>query len=206
MADDTPEKPKSRRGGKRPGAGRKPRGWVRPTALADIDLEAAMAAPVPGDIASVAQDRAGEALRALVKQVMHGASESAKVAACNAILDRGYGKPAVDLGGDPMLPFASKPTALELGPDMRTEARKYAQLCVEVLTKIASNGQSESARVSAAKSLWDRGLGTVALAKVPEQLRDQNRPLGKREEMQRAATAAATGRYAVPAPPSGALN
>lgn len=180
-----------------------------PGRLADIDLRAALEAPVPGDIAAVAQGRALTALEALVKQLTHGASEAAKVSAANAILDRGYGKPTVETGGELLLPFMPRPdqAAIDLATDVRTLARRYATLAVEVLHKIASSGLSESARVSAARALWDRGLGTVAPAKLPDALHPElERPLGKKEEMARAATAAATGRYAVPAPPQSAVN
>jgi len=194
---------KSGRGGRRPGAGRKPKGDVPPGKLADLDLRAALASPVPDDIAAVAQGQALSALAALVKQLTHGTSEAAKIGAANAILDRGYGKPTVETGGDLLLPFMAKPeSTVDLGSDVRAEARRYATLAIEALSRIASTGASESARVSAAKSLWDRGLGTVAPAKLPDTLRPGDRPMGKKEEMARAASAAATGRYAVPSPPS----
>jgi hypothetical protein len=83
--------------------------------------------------------------------------------------------------------------------EIRTEARRYANLAIEVLRKIASDGHSESAVATASKALLDRGLGTVGKARMPEEQRD--RPLGKKEEAARAAEAAATGRFATPAPP-----
>jgi hypothetical protein len=197
------EKPKSNRGGKRPGAGRKPKGHVPPTKVAGIDLAAALAAPVPDDISTVARSKVLSALDALVKQLEHGSSEAAKVAAANAILDRGYGKPAVDVGGDPVLPFlGTAPVQADPSDNLRALARGYATLAIEVLNRIAMTGESESARVSAAKSLWDRGMGTVSTAKLPEDLR--GRVMGKKEELARAATAAAVGRFAVPRPPSSA--
>src|SRR5262245_54165186 len=93
------------------------------------------------------------------------------VAAGNAILDRGYGKPAVEIGGDAaMLPFMAAPAlAVSISSEIRAEARRYATLAIEVLRKISDSGASESARVSAAKSLLDRGLGTVASARMPEE-------------------------------------
>lgn len=203
MAD---EKPRSNRGGKRPGAGRKPKGHVPPTTVGGIDLAAALAAPIPDDIASIARGKVLAALDALVKQLQFGSSEAAKVAAANAILDRGYGKPAVDVGGDPVLPFLGVAPAPVADPadNLRALARGYANLAVEVLTRIASAGESESARVSAARSLWDRGLGTVGPAKLPDDF--GKRQVGKKEEMTRAATAAATGIYAVPSPPASLAN
>lgn len=198
------EKPRSGRGGKRQGAGRKKKGHVPPTTVAGIDLTAALAAPIPDDISMLARGRVLAALDALVKQLLHGSSEAAKVAAANAVLDRGYGKPAVDVGGDPVLPFlgVAPVPAIDPADNLRALARGYANLAVEVLARIASTGESESARVSAARSLWDRGLGTVGPAKMPDDF--GNRQVGKKEEMARAATAAAVGRYAVPAPPSAA--
>lgn len=202
MVDQAPgEQPKSRRGGKRPGAGRKKKGAVAPTALQKIDLESVLAAPAPEEIDGVAQRHARTAIAALVKQLIHGASESAKVAAANAILDRGYGKPAVEIGGDAaMLPFMTAPSsAVSLSTEIRTEARRYANLAIEVLRTIADRGGSESARVSASKSLLDRGLGTVAAARMPDEMRDK--PVGKKEQAARAAQTSAVGRYATPAPP-----
>ena len=189
--------PKSRRGGKRPGAGRKKKGAVASSSVAGLDLAAALAAPVPDEIDGIAQVHARTAIAALVKQLTFGASESAKVSAANAILDRGYGKPAVEIGGDAaMLPFMAAPAlAVSISSEIRAEARRYATLAIEVLRKISDSGASESARVSAAKSLLDRGLGTVASARMPEEL-DAGPQLGKKEQRQRAAEAAATGKYA----------
>ena len=65
------------RGGKRIGAGRKPGA----TSLAKRDL------------ASLAKEHVDAALAALVEIATSGQSESARVSAANAILDRAYGKP-----------------------------------------------------------------------------------------------------------------
>jgi hypothetical protein len=62
-----------------------------------------------------------------------------------------------------------------------------------------SDGASESAIASASKALLDRGLGTVGKARMPEEQRE--RPLGKKEELARAAEVAASGPYATPASP-----
>lgn len=197
------ERPKSGRGGKRPGAGRKSKAAKAAAVVAGLALTSALAAPPPEEIDGVAQRYARSAIDALVKLLTFGGSEAAKITAAKEILDRGYGKPAVEIGGDAaMLPFMMAP-ASTLSPsvtaEIRTEARKYANLAVEVLRKIASDGQSESAIAQASKALLERGLGTVGKARMPEEQRD--RPLGKKEEAQRAAEAAATGRYATPAPP-----
>ena len=83
--------------------------------------------------------------------------------------------------------------------EMQTEARRYARLALEVLRRIAEFGESESASVSAASSLLDRGFGTVGTAKVPDEIA---RSLGKREQLDADAKAAATGIFAPPGPPS----
>jgi hypothetical protein len=199
-----PDKPldKSRRGGARKGAGRKKKGHTAPSAIAGLNLVSALATPPPDEIDGVAQRHAKMAIEALVKQLIHGASEAAKVGAAKAILDRGYGKPAVEIGGDAaaQLPFMAAPTTqFTSTADIRAEARKYANLAIEVLRKIADDGVSEAAKVSAATAILERGLGTVGKARMPDEMRD--RPLGKKEEAARAAEASATGRYATPAPP-----
>lgn len=192
--------PKSKRGGKRPGAGRKPKGHKASSALPALDLEAALAAPAPDDIESSAQAYSRGAIASLVKQLCHGKSESSKVNAANAILDRGYGKPSVDVGGLSQLSlFGGIRPAAVVGDEIRVEARKYANLAIEVLGSIATRGETESARVSAAKSLLDRGVGTVQVAKVPEGL--QPKTMGKKEEAAVAARNAAAGKYAPPPAP-----
>lgn len=191
----------SRRGGSRPGAGRKKKALSSPTALSELELRALLDEPTPDEIDGVASQHASLAIETLSRLLIYGASESAKITAAKEILDRGYGKPAVEIGGDAaMLPFMMVPSvAPTLSSDIRAQARKYAAVAVAVLRKIAQDGQSETARASASKSLLERGLGTVGKARMPEEQRD--RPLGKKEEAQRAAEAAATGRYATPSPP-----
>lgn len=202
------EKPKSNRGGRRPGAGRKPRGYVKPSALSELNRVAALATEPPEEIDGIAQQHARLAIEALVKLLFYGSSEAAKISAAKEILDRGYGKPAVEIGGDAaMLPFMMAPAAApteSLTAAIRSEARKYANLAIEVLRKIAADGASETAIAAASKALLDRGLGTVGKARMPDEQR--NRPLGKKEEAQRAAVAAATGKYATPAPPRMVVN
>lgn len=195
---------KSGRGGKRPGAGRKPKGYVKPSALSELTKVSALATKPPEEIDGIAQRHARLAIESLVKLLFYGASEAAKITAAKEILDRGYGKPAVEIGGDAaMLPFMMAPSdaadAPALSAEIRAEARKYAVLAVEALRKIAADGSSETAIAAASKALLDRGLGTVGKARMPDEQRE--RPLGKKEEAARAAAAAATGRYAPPAPP-----
>lgn len=199
---ETPASPPvpSRRGGKRPNAGRKPKNQKSTSALPEIDLNAALNTPPPDDIESAAQTHSRDAIASLVKQLVHGKSETAKVNAANAILDRGYGKPSVDVGGLSQLSLfgGARPMAA-VGDEIRIEARKYANLAIEVLRSIATRGETEGARVSASKSLLDRGVGTVTTAKLPEGITPK--VLGKKEEQAVAARNAAAGRYAPPPPP-----
>lgn len=200
MSSTAEAAPKSKRGGRRPGAGRKAKGHKSSSALPEIDLEAALAAPAPDDIESTAQAYARGAIASLVKQLCHGKSETSKVNAANAILDRGYGKPSVEVGGLAQLSlFGGIRPAAVVGDEIRVEARKYANLAIEVLGAIATRGETESARVSASKSLLDRGVGTVQTARVPEGLAPK--VLGKKEEAAIAARNAAAGKYAPPAAP-----
>lgn len=195
-------KTKSGRGGRRPGAGRKPKGYMKPSALSELNRVAALATEPPEEIDGIAQQHARLAIEALVKLLFYGSSEAAKISAAKEVLDRGYGKPAVEIGGDAaMLPFMMAPAAPteSLTTSIRAEARKYANLAIEVMRKIAADGASETAIASASKALLDRGLGTVGKARMPDEQRE--RPLGKKEEAQRAAVAAATGKYATPLPP-----
>jgi len=193
---------KSGRGGRRTGAGRKPKGYSKPSAISELNKISALATPPPDEIDGIAQRHAKTAIEALVKLLFYGSSEAAKITAAKEILDRGYGKPAVEIGGDAaMLPFmmAPAPAMESLAAEIRAEARKYANLAIEVIRKIAADGLSESAVATASRALLDRGLGTVGKARMPDEQRD--RPLGKKEEASKAAAAAATGRYATPSAP-----
>lgn len=206
--DAADTRPVSRRGGKRPGAGRPKKGSVKPSALSDLNKVSALATAPPEEIDGVAQRHARTAIESLVKLLFYATSEAAKIQAAKEILDRGYGKPAVEIGGDAamsaMLPFMVAPATvpsmvMSLTAEIRAEARKYANLAIEVLRKISQDGASESAIASASRALLDRGLGTVGKARMPDEQRE--RPLGKKEEAARAAETAATGRYATPSPP-----
>jgi hypothetical protein len=187
-----------KRGGKRPGAGRKKKARSGVT-VDGIDLQAAIAAVPPSEIETAAAPYARMAINSLYKQLIGGASETAKVSAANAILDRGYGRPAVEIGGDALLPFQAVPAAPSLSTEIRAEARKYALLAIEVLRRIADVGASESARVQAVKTLLDRGLGAVAPARNLDKLFE--RPAGKKEAAERGAEEALTGIYSPRTPP-----
>ena len=194
----------SRRGGKRVGAGRKKKVLSAPTSLSALEIKALLDEPAPEEIDGIAQRHVTLAIETLSRLLIYGSSESAKITAAKEILDRGYGKPAVEIGGDAaMLPFMIMPASAGAVPSLTAEvrghARKFAPIAVAVLRKIAQDGQSESARAQASKALLDRGLGTVGKARMPDEQREA--PLGKKEQALRAAEAAATGRYATPAPP-----
>jgi hypothetical protein len=196
-------------GGRRDGAGRKKK-VVDPTIIDRAMVELLIGDEPADQIEHQAQRHARTAMLALVKKLLSGGSESARVTAANSILDRGYGRPSVDIGGDAapnlfsLLPPERASGGFEVvSIEVRTEARKYAALAVEVLSLIAQFGRSESAVVSAASSLLNRGCGTVGTAKLPEEFKDTR--LGKREAALVAARAAASGRYATPSPP-GANN
>lgn len=202
MADAPSAAPaKTGRGGKRPGAGRKPKDQKPPSALPDIDIAAVLAAPAPDDIESVASGKAKTAILSLVRVIQFGKSEQAKVNACNKILDRGYGKPSIDAGGFAQMSLfpVGVNINVQLANEIRDEARKFANLAIETLCAISERGSVEGARVSASSSLIDRGIGTVATAKVPEGVLPKSP--GKREEAARTAQNAAAGIYATPPPP-----
>jgi hypothetical protein len=180
----TDEAKRPGRGGARPGAGRKAK---NAGPIPDADLRAALAAPPPDDIEEVAGQHAAMALGALVKILIHGENETAAVGAANTVLDRGYGRPAVDVGGSQLPLFDAGASFRAVAGEIRTEARKYAHLAIERLRRIADSGRSEAARRQAAKSLLDRGLGTVPVARVDPDA--SLRPLGKKEQAVAAATA-----------------
>ena len=83
--------------------------------------------------------------------------------------------------------------------EIRDYARTFANLAIEMLDKIAMSGDSESARVSAAKSMLDRGIGMAAPARVPASI--MPRTPGKKEEAVAAARSVASGKFATPSPP-----
>jgi len=196
----TDEPQKSKRGGSRPGAGRKKKGAVPASAVAGVDLRVALAAPAPTEIDSVVFPHIQAALDTLYREMIAGQSDSVRVVAANEILDRGWGKPTVEAGGDLMLPFFGSPAARMQPGEIRSSCRKLTYLAVEVLAKIAQNSQSESARITAARSLLSRGLGAVAPALIPKG--EDLRSSGKKEQLQQAAEAAAAGHFAPCAPPS----
>ena len=76
--------PKSKAGGKRPGAGRK----------------AGVPNKVTIELKDAAQIYTAEALEVLIKIAKSGKSESARVAAACAILDRGHGRPKQQIEAD----------------------------------------------------------------------------------------------------------
>jgi len=89
----------AKRGGKRPGAGRPAGAQSRATKEAKATLS------------ELAKDYAPDALRVLSEIMRASESDSARVAAANSLLDRGYGKPAqaMTLSGDPDNPLPIVP-------------------------------------------------------------------------------------------------
>ena len=87
--------PKSRRGGRRPGAGR-PKGRTDLAGFRQLK-----------DIEERAREHSDTALAALVAVAEQDESYAARVAAATALLDRGYGRPkqAVELSSDPDRPI-----------------------------------------------------------------------------------------------------
>ncbi len=191
---------KSKRGGARKGAGRKKKGHTSPTIVDGIDLQAALGAPAPDSIEAEAQKYVQTALADLVKLMVYAASETVRVKAACDILDRGYGKPSVDAGGLEQMSLFTVGTPPELAKGIREEARKHANLAIEVLRKIGADGESESARRAANKAILDRGLGMVAAAKL------EHGPVlnpGKKQQAQEAAQAATReGPYSPIRPPA----
>lgn len=192
------DKPKASWGGRREGAGRRKR---PATSVSGIDLRIAEDGDPPEDIDSLAAQSAVSSIAALVRQLTHGTSDSAKIDAAITILDRGWGKPTVEAGADPMLPFLGRAPVRSLANEVRMEAQRYGTLAVLVLEKIRDNGSSEAVRMRAIRALLDRGFGTVTPARMPAQLTQLARQVGKKEQATTNAKAAAIGRYATPAPP-----
>jgi hypothetical protein len=191
---------KSGRGGARKGAGRKKKQSITASQVSEIDIRATRDGQAPDDIQIEAQSVTGASLEVLVKVMCYATSEAARVMAANEVLDRGYGKPSVGVAGDPMLPFFGTAPVRSVATEIRDKARKEARLALKVLHLIAEHGTKETARVLAAKSLLNRGIGTVAVAKMPDEFAGL-RQLGKKEQADRAAEQAGTGRFATPPAP-----
>src|SRR5882757_9273125 len=111
MTDDKPRK----HGGRRPGAGRRKK-IVDPTILDQQTVDLLTADVVPDVIERPAQRHAKTAVLSLVKKMLSAGSEAARVTAANSILDRGYGKPSVDIGGD------AAPSLFSLQPEEKAAA------------------------------------------------------------------------------------
>lgn len=200
MAD---EKPKSRRGGKRPGAGRKPKGHVPATTIPTHVIRAAAFADEPEAIEGVARDHLLHVFRGFVAALTDvKISDHSRVRAANNILSRAYGKPTVDTGID-MLPFMVKPQTTVPG-DVRALCKANARLAIEMLRTIFDRSESESARFAAGEALADRGLGTVGGAALANEKKAQT--FGKKEAQKIAAEVrvGGGGKFAAPAPPPNA--
>ena len=81
------------------------------------------------DTRDLARQHTEVALRTLVDIAKHGASESARVAAASALLDRGWGRPTQQIGGDPtgapiiVIP-ASREPAIDATPEVRPHGKR----------------------------------------------------------------------------------
>lgn len=187
-----PDPVKSKRGGARPGAGRKKKGHGDPARLSDLDIRAAAKAATPNEIESMARRNARTLLDKLKDVMLHSDNQSARISAANAILDRGFGKPSADTGVDMLLPLFDQTFVHTAHGEVMEEARRLAPLAIAVLEKIAGNSSSHSARVSAAKSLLDRGLGVSDVARLDE-YRKNTKAIGKKESAEAAAATAGQG-------------
>ena len=112
----------ARQGGAREGAGRKP-GKV---------------SALKREMSEMSREHAAEALQSLVDISVNGESESARVAASTAILDRAYGRPTQALqhtGADekPLEPFSD----LEV-------ARRIAFILASAMENVEANKESDS--------------------------------------------------------------
>lgn len=68
-----------------------------------------------GEIRELARQHTMTALRTLIEIAEHGENESARVTAANALLDRGWGKPAVPVVSDDLPPVIT----LNFGTELR---------------------------------------------------------------------------------------
>jgi hypothetical protein len=186
------EPKKSKRGGKREGAGRKPKGYIAPDILTDLDLKAAEAAATPPEIESAARLHARAAVDSLKTVMVYSNSWSARIRAANAILDRGFGKPSTLTGVDLMQPLFGDEFVKTVPGQIMEEARKVAPTAIAVLRKIADCSTSASARVAASLSLLDRGLGAVSVARL-EAFRNDLRTVGKKQRALAEAVSGACG-------------
>ena len=78
---------------------------------------------VVADIRDLARQHRETALAALVEIAERGENESARVAAANSLLDRGYGKPTQPLSGDDAMP----PIGLSVADREAEIARRQAE-------------------------------------------------------------------------------
>lgn len=159
--NDAPKK-SSKRGGARPGAGRKPQPRSDPPPLPTIAI----------DPAELARERARSALSALMEVVFKGKSDVARVRAANIVLDRAIGKPSSD-GGHlfKIVEYSVSETDGD-AVTFRSEARKHIDAIFIVLTWISQNSKNESARIAASSSLIERAHGTTQ----PPQIEPQTQP------------------------------
>jgi hypothetical protein len=69
-----------------------------------------------GDLRDLARQHTDAALKTLVEICEHGENESARVTAANALLDRGWGKPAVEITEQPPMQVTFKMGERDIRP------------------------------------------------------------------------------------------
>lgn len=91
-----------------------------------------------------------------------------------------------------------KGTPNKVTAEIRALASQYTEAALEALVEILATGQSEAARVAAAREILDRahGKSTAAAESAP----------GKKEQRRSAADEAAAGKFAVPVAPKLVVN
>jgi hypothetical protein len=81
-----------------------------------------------GDLRELARQHTDTALKTLIEICEHGENESARVTAANALLDRGYGKPAVPIVADDL----PEVITFNIGRDLRPPDIKDVTPTVDV--------------------------------------------------------------------------
>jgi uncharacterized protein DUF5681 len=119
----------------------------------------------PGGIAEVrelARTHIAEAIERLVKEMNDGETSHARIAAANALLDRGYGKPTQPIGGDP--------TGVPVEMTVETRVALARQAIAEAFREVAredDDGKAEGAEKNRSGLI----RASITLASKPSPLR-----------------------------------
>ena len=97
---------------------------------------------VEGEIRELARQHTMTALRTLIEIAERGENESARVTAANAILDRGWGKPAVPVVGDDLPAVITINFGTELRPP-NDAARTIGAASPLILPAISARGTTD---------------------------------------------------------------